>query len=358
MDTVFDSQTQTGARDFRPIDAIRVLNSLATAFLLTNARGMILFANPSAAEVLGRPVEQVTGCLIDDLLAPLGTLLSSCSGDGPAEEKLGLPGQPGRLIGFRLSAIDGGSGEPQYSLVFRDITEWTRLREERDRLLRLAALGGVLPSILHEVKNPLAGIITAVEVLLEEMPEGDMLRQLHAVLGEVRRLKLNFEGLGLYQHDLRSARHAAVDFALREAFLVLQRQIEAKGIRGVCEVADMPLLPFDPAVIRAVLFNLVSNARHACREGDTITVQASLQDDGATFEMSVTDTGPGMSPDVLKRCKEMFFSTRRNGGGIGLALCQSVVERASGRLEVTSRPGQGTRVSVQVATTPETPPAP
>ncbi len=110
----------------------------------------------------------------------------------------------------------------------------------------------------------------------------------------------------------------------------------------------MPALFIDPAAIRAVVYNLVTNALHACAAGQTVRVSASFDDDRRVFVLSVADTGQGMSAEVLSRCTELFFTTKRVGSGIGLALCKELVTKGGGRLDVQSAEGKGTTVTIVV----------
>lgn len=248
----------------------------------------------------------------------------------------------------RVPAVSPASEERIPAVRREDRTTFERLREERDRLLQLAAVGEVLPSVLHELKNPLAAITTAVEVLLEEVPAGHVQDDLHAILSEVRRIKLTLEGIGLVRQGLDGTRATAVDFALMEAFRVLEAQMRRKGIVARCDVPSLPLLPFDASAIRAILFNLVNNSIYACRSGDEISLDARLSEGGRVFEFNVADTGVGMAPEILERCQDLFFTTKPNGSGIGLSLCHTVVSRAGGALRIESKEGGGTRVRVRL----------
>jgi signal transduction histidine kinase len=232
-------------------------------------------------------------------------------------------------------------------LMFQDITRQRLLQEERDRLLELAAIVDVLPAILHELKNPLAAVTTAVEVLLEEVSEGHTSDELHSILSEVRRMKLNLESVGLAHYQLQSSRAHVIDEAIRQTWSILSAQMELKSIRGQLELPMLPLLPLDPVAVRAVLFNLVSNAIQACRAGDCVWLRVSLQG-GERLQLTVSDTGRGMAPEVLAKCRQLFFTTRTNGSGIGLALCQKVIQDACGQLDIESGPGKGTRVAVTI----------
>lgn len=333
----------------------RPVDWLPTGVLFADAAGRVVHANPRAGEILGEPVARLVGRGLEELFAPLDELLRR----NAAAAALGaeLPSRDGgpATIGFRLAEIppnesDDGS---RYAIVFQELSGIQRLRDERDRLLQIAAVGEVLPAVLHEIKNPLAGITTAVEVLLEELPEGHARRELVAVLSEVRRIKLTLEGIGLFRYQVRSARRAPVHKALREALLVIEPQARAKGVRLVPAIADLPPLPMDAAVMRAFLFNLATNAIHACGQGSEIRVSLRLVGDGAWLELAVADTGSGMPPEVLAHCREMFFTTKSNGSGIGLALCARSAEQSGGCMEIASLEGRGTTVTVLLPARPE-----
>ncbi len=108
----------------------------------------------------------------------------------------------------------------------------------------MASIAEVMPAVLHELKNPLAGITLMTELLLEDAG-AETRDRLHAVLSELRRLSLTIDGLGRFRHEVRSKRHWAIDHSLREAFALLEPQAASRGIVSVINVPDMPLLPFD-----------------------------------------------------------------------------------------------------------------
>jgi signal transduction histidine kinase len=334
-----------------------LLDALPSAVLVVGAGGTIEWSNRRAVEVLGLRPESLDGTALGAILPQVaGYLLehpatgTAAAGTAEAEERhraTHLRPDGSRVeLGWRAAPFSLPGGEPATGLVFQDLTALEALREERDRLLQLAAVGEVLPAILHELKNPLAAVTTAVEVLLEEVPEGPVQSELHAILGEVRRMKLGFEGIGLLNHGLRRTRYQAVDLALVEAFRVLQPQFVAKGVEARCEVPSLPLLPFDAGSVRAILFNLLTNALHASSRGGVVTVRAELARGGRAFRLAVADTGSGMSAEVLARCRELFYTTKSNGSGVGLALCDSVVAHDGGELSIESAPGRGTTVTV------------
>ena len=339
----------------RPLDVgsqSAVLDAHPTALLVADCRGDVVYANARANELLGA-ADDVTGSPIGWLLGPLERLREIARAANREDERpsITIEGDDGAPLelGIQLSEVEGGTHDgPLTLVVFQEIGHFLRLRQERDHLLRVATVGAVLPTILHELKNPLASITSAVELLVEEAPPGHLQDELHAILTEVRRMKLGFEGIGIAGRALRSERNAAIDLALRNAVQVFHGRAERDGIALRCEVGDLPLLKLDDAVVRAIAFNLVNNALHACSGGDTVRVRAGLADGGTRFELEVADTGSGMDAATLRRCTDLFFTTRNSGSGLGLALCKSTVDDAGGEFAITSESGVGTTMTVRI----------
>ena len=100
--------------------------------------------------------------------------------------------------------------------------------------------------------------------------------------------------------------------------------------------------------MRAVLYNLFVNSIHSCKAGAAVVVHARVTRDAKWFELTVADTGTGMSADVYQRCTEPFFTTKRSGNGIGLALARRAAEEAGGSLDIESVVDVGTSVTLRV----------
>ncbi|MCA9618820.1 MAG: PAS domain-containing protein [Myxococcales bacterium] len=330
----------------------KLLRTMPTALLVVDERGTIRFLNDRAADLLGGQrldlVGQPTSALAGGIPPDLFEASHSTQGEERQAWATELPDGRLRVLGYSVSYGRDDDGLALAIVVFQDISQLAALRAERDRLLRLAAIGEALPSLLHELKNPLAAVTTATEVLLEEVTDPQVGEQLHAILSEVRRMKLGFEGIGAVGRRLRADRYAAVDYAVTEALRVLEARARGAGVHLRARIGDMPLLKMDPAMVRAIVFNLVTNAIHACEREDTVAVYARYPIEGGHLGLIVVDNGSGMTPAVAERATELFFTTKTSGSGIGLALCQRAVEEADGTLEIRSVPGGGTSVSISV----------
>jgi signal transduction histidine kinase len=113
-------------------------------------------------------------------------------------------------------------------------------------------------------------------------------------------------------------------------------------------VPDLPLLPLDTSVVCALVFNLITNAVQACPTGGDVELRAHLDEAGQRLVLSVRDTGVGMAPEVVAHCRELFFTTKARGTGIGLALCERAVSAAGGRMNIESTPGHGTSITLWI----------
>lgn len=335
------------------LSLLDVVDSVSTAILVVAEEGAVVFANARATELFGARFPDgfdpdARRYDVAELLAPLDSLLLS--------QQSGVARRPSlrvthdgveRVFGYTITRVAHDAPERPFVVAFQDVTPLVRLEEERDRLLKLATVGEVMPMLLHETKNPLAAAITTLELLLEERSEPALQEELHGVLVEIRRALLSLEGLGAVGRQLRTSRPHAIDHAVREVVALLEPRARRHGVELSCDVPALPLLPLDPSSLRGIVLNLVTNAIQACRDGRRCVV-VKLRLDGTTVTLDVTDTGCGMTPDVLARCRELFFSTKSNGSGVGLALCARLVEEAGGALVVGSVLGQGTHIEIAV----------
>jgi len=324
--------------------AATVLRALPSAVLVTDDGGRVLFANARALEVLGKSDAELNGTDVTELFGAR----DSEPGSGRLTTKLRRGDGPVLTLGYTISEVTTSGGYAARAISFRDLSETVRLTQERDRLLQLAAVGEAMPTLLHELRNPLSAVVATVELLIEDSAAGPGRDSLYAILTEARRIALQLDGAGSVGKSLRARSSAAIDFACRDICFMMAGHAQRADVNLRADIPDLPLLPLDPATTRAVLFNLVTNALHACAPNGTVCVHLRLVRDGAELELSVIDNGVGMSADVYARCTDLFFTTKRHGSGIGLALCRRAVESAGGQLQIQSVPGVGTAVVLTI----------
>ncbi len=207
--------------------------------------------------------------------------------------------------------------------------------EKGATMRRLAALGEVAANLAHEIRNPLAGISGAIQVLAQEIDGGHPHRQiLTEILREIGRLDERVNDLLVYSRPSVPAREPIHPAELLETVrrLLLDDPL-ARGVRITVEAGE-EIGPFslDPHQIRQVIVNLVLNALQALKgRGDVRLRARRLPARG--LEISVEDSGPGIRPEELERVFQPFFTTRTGGTGLGLSISRRLVEAHGGTLE-------------------------
>ena len=208
---------------------------------------------------------------------------------------------------------------------------------------QLASVGRLAAGLAHEIKNPLAGIQGALEILQQDASSESNRALYEEMLNELKRVN---ETLHLM---LSSARPSPVQLAntdvqqlLEELRTLLEPALRRQETALLVEVASGRLpARIDRDKIRQVLVNLINNAADAMESGGTVTIRAASLGDGGGIVLSVQDDGPGIPEEQQQSIFEPFFSTKFTGTGLGLAIARSLVEQHGGSLEVESQVGFG-----------------
>jgi signal transduction histidine kinase len=221
---------------------------------------------------------------------------------------------------------------------------------------QLAAVGELAAVVAHEVRNPLAILGNAVASLRKEtLAPDDRATLLEIIDSEATRLNRIVTDLLSFSRPITLQRGAVqlcdlVDRALTLAAKKPEVRVDLQVQAGDARVwADSNLL-------RQVLDNLIENAMQAMETGGTLTVRVRRADAGVVT-VEVIDTGEGMDTAVRARAKDPFFTTRPSGTGLGLAIVDRIVGAHGGRIEIDSRAGEGTKVSVELPAASAEPPS-
>jgi two-component system sensor histidine kinase HydH len=237
--------------------------------------------------------------------------------------------------------------------------------KERDRL---AALGAMAAGLAHEVKNPLGAIKGAAQLLEEERATPGH-EWVGIILEEVNRLDRVVGSFLAYARP-----HAGnpipldINAAVRRTVQILSSQLPGDLDIKLDLADELPRAKIDPEQLRQVLMNLVQNAIQAMNARGRVTISTTIRrarswstsspswhmvpssdrngPEGETIEISVRDTGPGISQKVLKNLFVPFFTTKDQGTGLGLAISQSIVQNAGGSIQVHTTSGAGTTFTI------------
>ncbi len=221
---------------------------------------------------------------------------------------------------------------------------------ERDRL---AMVGEMSAGLAHEIRNPLAAIKGAAQELDPNRIGGDDGELLQIIIDEVDRLNGVVTSFLNYARPFREALGILMlNDVVRRTIALLRRDLAETVQIDVDLMEPMPDTVGDPERIQQVLINLLLNAADAMDRRGKITVSTHMlwRDDKAAgvLELRVKDDGPGMSPEVLRRIFMPFFTTKAHGTGLGLPMCQRIVQHHGGSVEVQSVVGAGATFIVRL----------
>ncbi|BCS34794.1 hypothetical protein TBR22_A40200 [Luteitalea sp. TBR-22] len=235
------------------------------------------------------------------------------------------------------------AGKPyQYIAIRADITARKLAEDTITHQAALARVGQMAAVLAHEVRNPLAGIRGAMQVLMRRRAEDDPER------GVMQEILTRTESLNDLLNDLllfarpRPPRPSTLELGpvIRDVFATVAQDPAGSGV--AFEAAGEPLsVHADPDLTRATLLNLVLNAAQALQGAGRITVTTAARP-GGMVEVQVRDTGPGIPAEIREQVFEPFFTTKARGGGLGLPIAQRTAELHGGALTVACPPEGGT----------------
>ncbi len=222
----------------------------------------------------------------------------------------------------------------------------TEYRRRLQNFERLATIGKIAGGIAHELRNPL-NVIRTSTYYLKVAADSDPRKKLEHLERIERQVQVAERVIGAWNDFARLPYPSwePIDWKLciEEA---IQSVEQSTGISvHVTIKPDVPVLRGDPRQLTVVVRNLVANACEALKtQGGNVEIIARRSREGV--EILVRDDGPGMSPEVLSRAGEPFFTTKAHGMGLGLALCRAILERHGARLHIDSSVGRGTTARV------------
>ncbi len=353
----------------------RILEGLPCGVLVIEARSRISTLNPEAARLLGGSFE-----LAEALPAALFAALDRARQTG---EEFELPlsgfGEPGfdepgfDQPGLATSSLEQSTPNPSSStearpvwvavrhawlersqthatsvFILRDVSEAKKLERDREHLRRQQALVEMSALLAHEIRNPLGSLELFAGLLAEANLEGESRRWIEHVQAGLRTLSATVNNV-LHLHNTPQSELASTDAGqlLDWAYgfllpLAKQARVEMQVINGLNGIT----IHADRHRLEQVLLNLALNAFRFMPGGGWLSIRGvdcasseGLPGDGV--EIVVRDTGPGIAPGDLPHIFEAGFSTRAGSSGLGLAVCQRIVEQHGGSISVESCPGSG-----------------
>ncbi|MBI5643553.1 MAG: PAS domain S-box protein [Deltaproteobacteria bacterium] len=349
-----------------------IIQTTMDGFCLVDSRGRFLDVNDSYCKLIGYTREELLRMRVVDIEAKekpeeVARHLSRIVKDGSDRFETKHKGKDGKILDIEISLnyldISGG----QFFVFLRDITSRKRSEEEvlrlnaelaqkiveikeaQEELVRkekLSILGQLAGSVGHELRNPLGVMSNAVYFL----------KMTHSDADETTK-----EYLRIIEQEIVNSQHIITDLLdftrtkRPQAQSVVLNELVGEGVRkavpvGYTATVDIPeelhRVKADPLQIGQVFCNLITNAVQAMPAGGNLNIKAEESLEDGAVRVSFRDTGTGITPENMKKLFQPLFTTKARGIGLGLVVCKNLVEANEGRIEVESRPGEGTTFMV------------
>jgi two-component system sensor histidine kinase PilS (NtrC family) len=336
----------------------RIVESIRSGLITTDLQGRIFTFNVAAEEITGYQEQDVRGQDASIIFGELGEHItasmraSSVRTTSPRLEADCLTAEGLRLrLGFSISPLFSEAGETTGMIItFQDLTHIRALEETSRRQDQLAAIGRMAASIAHEIRNPLAAMRGSIQMLRHEVTrESSQVELMEIILRESDRLNRIITDFLKYARP-RSVSQSRVDVGelLNQTFTLLRYSPEVNE-RQVVET-DVTAGPWmadaDPEQLQQVFWNLARNALQAMPEGGTLRAKLARNSQNR-LRITFSDTGRGMSPAQVEHLFEPFSSTT-GGTGLGLSIVYQIIRDHGGTINVSSREGQGTKITIEL----------
>ena len=342
--------------------ALRALNenvveSIPSGLITLSPEGIATFVNPAGCDILrgdsrnivGRHISELGFFRTEEWDEARRTLMNA---PVVRVEKNHFPvGDEERSIGYALTPLHTLEGAASgYTVIFQDLTEMKKLEAELRLKDRMAAVGELSAGIAHEIRNPLAAIAGSAQVLKKsEALSPQEQRLMSIILKESERLNKSIaEFLRFVRPQEKRAAEFDVAASLSETLDLLTNSPELREDHRI-ERNIAPLsftLVGDSDQIRQVFWNLARNAFQAMPAGGVLRVSTELAADA--YRILFSDNGRGMSDLDQRRLFQPFRTNFPSGTGLGMAISYRIVQSHGGQIDVASRPGAGTTITVSL----------
>ena len=350
-----DLEGQLGASEAR---WRAIIDSAVDGIIVIDAHGRVEAFNPAAERLFGYAAQEVVGRNVDMLMpSPYreehDSYLARYLATGRAKIiGVGREVQGRRKDGtvFPLHLSVGQitiEGQRKFTGILHDLSRRVQLEGRLREQAALARLGEMSAVIAHEVKNPLAGIRGAIQVFGSRLAHDDANSQIvQEIISRIDALDQMMKDLLLFARP-PVPKHAPTDVVrLLATTARLLRQDPALSGVDVDVDGSAPVIEADPDMLRIVFQNLLINSAHAMHGTGTIRVAVNASD--ATCQVTVSDSGPGIPPEIRDRIFTPFFTTKSRGTGLGLPTAKRLIEAHDGQIAIDCPPAGGTTVVVRL----------
>lgn len=337
-----------------------IVRRLEDAIILLNSEQAVIFANPAAEVLLARPLVNAVGQSLTQILGdthPLAVaVVESFERRQPVRNLTlqigGLRDASPDVLASAYPVLDN-DGIVGGMVLLKNTEPLRQIQSLVDYSRKLADLGKLTSGVAHEIKNPLNAMIIHLELLKQKLndPPETVAKSLEFLGGEVHRLDRMVQGfLRFVRPQTLELRPMNLNSLLQEVVRLTEAQGAHVGVTFALRLDDT-IAPIngDPELLRQAFLNLALNACQAMPDGGTVTLTTDQLVEG-TIRAHVIDQGVGIPAENLDKIFRLYYTTKPDGNGIGLSLVYRIVQMHGGTIEVDSKVGQGTTMTVTFPT--------
>ncbi len=318
-----------------------IVSAMGSGILLLDTQGKIQWINQTMLKIAGR---DITGGFCEDICKDC-TIIGSCTVDEIQTEILtNLFGRREKFYQVTTAPVKGVHGEIHgYIRLVQDVTEMKKMEGQMMHSEKLAALARLTSGIAQEMANPPTSVFSFVR-MLKEMEHDEFKREsLETTYFHMKRIADVLKQLsGFSMTPPEEFRSWKVNSLIESSLFLIQYDNRAKDVTIVRDLwPDMPEIVTDGNQLSQVIVNIVLNAIDAMPDGGTLTIRTRMKNGRILIDFE--DTGIGIPRENLSKIFEPFYSTKKEGTGLGLAVCESIVKKLNGSLTVESELNKGSR---------------
>jgi two-component system, sensor histidine kinase FlrB len=329
-----------------------ILERLPCGVFVLDARGELALCNPMAADVLGK---SKSSRLKQKGRPALSAGMRNNFAGAVDGEEIEIPlvrGGKKRILATSGAPLADAAGHLNGTLhIIRDITEMKALQEKSKRTERLSAMGEMAVELAHEIRNPLGSVELFASLLVKEL-SGDPKRWAENIRIGTRSLNNIVSNMLHFANPISPSFsdvniHEVIEETLKFTDPIMsQRQVRVDKLFD----AENPVMPADCELIRQMMLNLILNAMKAMPANGSLTISTRTLTQNKSrqrgLELQIQDTGIGIPAENLGRIFDPYFTTNKNGTGLGLSVVHQIVEHHSGTIRVASEVNRGTTFTI------------
>ncbi len=335
-----------------------IFDGITDGLIIVDSEFRVVAINKAEAAFLGREPQDVVGRPCYDVYCRGEVACEACpahstfaTGKAALVPQLELSGSFHRRgVDVYTFPVKDQSGRTIQAIQYiKDVTDRVKLQQQLREVEQMTGIGQMAANVAHEIRNPLIAVGGFARQLHEDMDSDDPRREhTRIILEEVTRLEqILREQLTLERHLQPVMRPVDVNQILRDVRKLLSHGLLSSQIQLDGNLQDgIPVTMGDANQLKQAFLNIISNAIQSMEDGGTVTVTSAQK--GHDIVVTMSDTGPGISSEVMSKLFVPFFTTRKSGSGLGLAVTRRIVENHGGQITADSVPGEGTTFVVRL----------